>query len=153
MQEEVENRTLTLIITGTKLTGRVLKDAVSKYLAYEKLKKQDKSVSSSVTHKGKQSLKELMAQNEGLQKADIDASELKDFERVARKYNIDYAIRKVSTEDNTKYFVFFKARDAELFNAGLEEFAKEVTKDKPSLVEKMREKLPIPKIKNKELER
>ena len=31
MQEEVENRTLTLVVSGTKFTGRLLKAAISKY--------------------------------------------------------------------------------------------------------------------------
>lgn len=39
MQEEVENRTLTLGINTTKFTGRVLKAALSKYLAHRKEKK------------------------------------------------------------------------------------------------------------------
>ena len=30
MQEEVENRTLTLVVSGTKFTGRLLKAAISK---------------------------------------------------------------------------------------------------------------------------
>ena len=33
MQEEVENRTLTLVVSGTKLTGRLFKTAICKYLA------------------------------------------------------------------------------------------------------------------------
>ena len=31
MQEEVENRTLTLVVSGTKFTGRLLKAAITKY--------------------------------------------------------------------------------------------------------------------------
>lgn len=38
MQEEVENRTVTLVISATKLTGRVLKAAVAKFLAHQKAK-------------------------------------------------------------------------------------------------------------------
>lgn len=34
MQEEVEQRTLTLVINGTKFSGRVLKNAVSKFVAF-----------------------------------------------------------------------------------------------------------------------
>ena len=34
MQEEVENRTLTLVVSGTKFTGRLLKAAISKYMAH-----------------------------------------------------------------------------------------------------------------------
>ena len=32
MQEEVENRTLTLVVSGTKFTGRMFKAAISKYI-------------------------------------------------------------------------------------------------------------------------
>ena len=35
MQEEVENRTLTLVVSGTKFTGRLLKAAISKYMALQ----------------------------------------------------------------------------------------------------------------------
>ena len=34
MQEEVENRTLTLIVNGTKFSGRLLKAAICKYMAH-----------------------------------------------------------------------------------------------------------------------
>ena len=43
MQEDIENRTLTLIVSGTKFTGRLLKAALSKYLAYCKERKQQKA--------------------------------------------------------------------------------------------------------------
>ena len=36
MQEEVENRTLTLVVNGTKFTGRLFKAAICKYLAHRK---------------------------------------------------------------------------------------------------------------------
>ena len=36
MQEEVENRTLTLVVSGTKFTGRLFKAAICKYLAHRK---------------------------------------------------------------------------------------------------------------------
>ena len=34
MQEEIENRTVTLVISATKRTGRVLKAEVAKFLAH-----------------------------------------------------------------------------------------------------------------------
>ena len=34
MQEEVENRSVALVISGTKLTARTLKSAILKYLAW-----------------------------------------------------------------------------------------------------------------------
>lgn len=38
MQEEVENRTLTLVVSGTKFTGRLFKAAISKYMAHRREK-------------------------------------------------------------------------------------------------------------------
>ena len=43
MQEEVENRTLTLAVNGTKFSGRLLKAAVCKYMAHRKEVKQQKN--------------------------------------------------------------------------------------------------------------
>ena len=56
MQEEVENRTVTLSINTTKMTGRVLKEALRKYLAYQKAKSQGKAYKD-VKPTGKQSVK------------------------------------------------------------------------------------------------
>ena len=59
MQEEVENRTLTLVVSGTKFTGRLLKAAISKYLAHRKEKKLQKQRSrdAPVKPQGKQTVK------------------------------------------------------------------------------------------------
>jgi len=66
MQEEVENRSVTLAISTTKLTGRVLKAAIAKYLAYVKEKKRLNSRDSPVTPHGKQSVKKLVGQGQGV---------------------------------------------------------------------------------------
>ena len=59
MQEEVENRTLTLVVSGTKFTGRLLKAAISKYMAHRKAKKLEKQRSrdAPVIPHGKQTVK------------------------------------------------------------------------------------------------
>ena len=68
MQEEVENRTLTLVVSGTKFTGRLLKAAISKYMAHCKEKKLQKQRSrdAPVTPHGKQTVKQLIGQNQGM---------------------------------------------------------------------------------------
>ena len=67
MQEEVENRTLTRVVSGTKFTGRLLKAASSKYLAHRKEKKLQKQRSrdAPVKPQGKQTVKQLIGQNQG----------------------------------------------------------------------------------------
>ena len=65
MQEEVENRTLTLVVSGTKFTGRLFKAAICKYLAHRKEKKLRKQRirDAPVKPQGKQTVKQLIGQN------------------------------------------------------------------------------------------
>lgn len=155
MQEEVEQRTLTLVINGTKFSGRVLKNAVSKFVAFCRNQKAKKV---NVHPKGKQSVKQLTRQGQGVNTMEIDDENLRQFERIARKYGVDYAVRKDVTSETPRFLVFFKGRDADAIMAALKEFssAKERKSERPSLLQRLRELAPIPgvqKEKKKELER
>lgn len=124
MQEEVENRTVTLAISTTKLTGRVLKAAIRKLLAAWK-KGRD---SPKIPH-GKQTVKQLIGQNAGVSNIEVTVSNIKSFERVARKYGVDFAVKKDAAVRPPKFLVFFKARDADALTAAFQEFtAKTVRK-------------------------
>lgn len=61
MQEEVENRSVALVISGTKLTARTLKSAILKYLAWRKNKK----VKEPVIPRGKKSVKTSQSKTKG----------------------------------------------------------------------------------------
>ena len=155
MQEEVEQRTLTLVINGTKFSGRVLKSAVSKFVAFCRNQKAKKV---NVHPRGKQSVKQLTRQGQGVNTMEIDDENLRQFERIARKYGVDYAVRKDVTAETPRFLVFFKGRDADAIMAALKEFssAKERKSERPSLLQRLRELAPIPgaqKEKKKELER
>ena len=161
MQEEVENRTVALTINSTKMTGRILKEALRKYLAYQKSKSQGKAYQD-VKPTGKQSVKQLIGQNQGVTNVEIEDKSIRVFERIARKYGVDYAIKKDKTSEIPKYLVFFKARDGDALNAAMTEFAhkKLKAKSKPSLLKKLltlsprdRERGPKVRNKDKELER
>ena len=144
MQEEVENRTLTLIVSGTKFTGRLFKAAISKYMAHRREKKLEKQRSrdSPVTPKGKQTVKQLIGQNQGVSNIEINDPSIKDFERIARKYGVDYAVKKDRSASPPKYLIFFKARDADALNAAFTEYTgKKVKKaektERPSVLAKL----------------
>ena len=94
MQEEVENRTLTLVVNGTKFTGRLFKAAICKYLAHRKEKKLNKQRSrdAPVKPQGKQTVKQLIGQNQGVSNIEITDPSIKEFEKIARKYGVDYAV-------------------------------------------------------------
>ena len=157
MQEEVENRTVTLVISGTKLTGRLLKAAISKYLAHRRAKKAEKAQMRDVKPSGKQSVKALVGQNQGVSNIEISDRNIKDFDRVARKYGVDYAVKKDKTIVPPKYMVFFKARDADALTAAFEEYSRNASRKKgrPSVIQKIRnlkavEKALKPKVRNKD---
>ena len=155
MQEEVEQRTLTLAINGTKFTGRMLKAAVAKFMAYRRSHKAAKAY---VHPKGKQTVKQLTQQGQGVNTMEIDDANLRQFEHVARKYGVDYAVRRDTSANTPRFLVFFKGRDADAISAAFKEFlsTKERKSERPSLLQKLRELAPIPgaqKERRKELER
>jgi len=141
MQEEVENRSVTLIISTTKLTARVLRAAVARYLAHRKEKKITKARAGPVVPHGKQTVKELVGQNAGVSNLEITDSNIKSFDRVARKYGVDYAVKKDRSVSPPKYLVFFKARDADALTAAMTEFtAKAVDRTKkPSVLTRLQQ--------------
>ena len=137
MQEEVENRTLSLAIRSSKLTADVLKKAIAKDLAYRKEKTKAKAV---MKPTGKQTVKELIGQNQGVSNIEITEKNIKGFDRVARKYGVDYAVKKDTSGEIPKYLVFFKARDADALTAAFTEFAsKEKNREKPSVIKHLRD--------------
>ena len=141
MQEEVENRAVTLIISGSKLTGRVLKAAFQKYLARQKALKQKLEAAKDVKPQGKQTVKELVGQNAGVANIEITDKNIKSFDRVARKYGVDYAVKKDRSVSPPKYLVFFKARDADALTAAFTEYSKKAVKretERPSVLDKLR---------------
>ena len=161
MQEEVESRTVTLIVSGSKFTGRMLKDAISKYLAHRKEKKLQKTRDSPVKPCGKQTVKELVGQNQGVSNIEINDPDIKSFEKIARKYGVDYAIKKDRSTSPPKYLVFFKARDADALTAAFTEYSSNKVKqqERPSVLKKlahfkeMVKNAVVDRSKKKELER
>ena len=125
-------------------------------MAYKNAKKQGKAYRD-VKPTGKQTVKQLVGQNQGVTNVEIEDKSIRDFERIARKYGVDYAIKKDKASEIPKYLVFFKARDGDALNAAMTEFAnkKLKTKSKPSLLKKLRDLSPLdkgrtPKVRNKD---
>lgn len=136
MQEEVENRTVNLAITTTKVTLRAIANALRQWNQFRKAVKAKKTAE--IPH-GKQTVKELVGQNQGVSSIPIEQTGLKGFEQMARKYGVDYAITKDKGLVPPKYTVFFKAKDADALTAAFEEFSnrKLRAKEKPSVLEQL----------------
>ena len=98
-------------------------------------------------------MKQLIGQNQGVSTIESNDPEIKNFERIARKYGVDYAVKKVKTDGKPKYVIFFKARDADALTQAFTEYSrKTVEKEKkPSVLKKLRDLSAV--VKGKVLER
>lgn len=131
-------RTVTITVNASKFTGRVFAKAVAKVYEHIKngkiAKQQEKEPD--VTPHGKQSVKELVSQGQGVTSIEVHDRGIRRFERVARKYGVDYAIKQVKGEN--KYLVFFKGRDTDALQAALAEYTQQqVNRSKRPSVRKL----------------
>ena len=92
MQEEVENRTVNLAISTTKLTGRSLVNAFRAYLNHRRNVKARKASIQDTHIVGEQTIAQLLGQNQGATNIEIEKTEIADFKRILNKYGVDYAI-------------------------------------------------------------
>ena len=135
MQEEVENRTVTLIVSGSRFTGNMLRSAITTYLNRRRAPARQR-----VQHHGKMTVKKLIAQDQGVSNITINDPSIKEFERIARKYGVDYAIKKDRSTT--------PPRDADALTAAFAEYSankvKGKTKDRGSVLatlKKLREQV------------
>ena len=136
MQEEVNEKTISLCIKGGKMTAQILKAALIKLLAeMDKKKQQAKGEKSQC----KQSIKSLQKSGAQITNIVVTDNNIKSFDRVARKYGIDYSLKKVEQEGKSEYLVFFKAKDVDVMTAAFKEYTSETLKKQKR--ESVRQKL------------
>ena len=140
MQEEIENRTVNLAISTTKLTARGIIRLAAKGLAYIKRKSREAALKNEKPD-GRQTIQQLIGPNQGVTNIDISQTDLKGFEKYARKYGVDYAITKDKSVFPPKYLVFFKARDADAMTAAFNAYSAEVLakSKRPSALNRLHE--------------
>ncbi|MBO4376304.1 MAG: PcfB family protein [Lachnospiraceae bacterium] len=130
MQEEVESKTVNLAVKTTSLTTRAIYTGLRSYVQDHKArvnnqrsrkltKEQIKAAKSRVKYEkdthihGKQTVKQLINQGQGAEAIEVGKESLRDFQRIANKYGVDFAITKEKGSNPPVYNVFFKARDVD----------------------------------------
>ena len=128
MQEEVTGKSVALIISSAKMTEQVLEKAIRAYLDRKKQPK---------IYRGKQTLKQLAGQNAGLSNIEITEKNIRCFTQTAKKYHVDFALKKDTTSEQPRYLVFFKSRDADAMTAAFQEFsARRLNREKKPSIRK-----------------
>ena len=110
MQEEVTQKTIALSMKTGKLTAQVLQAALKKYL-------QHRAKSKNTLHHGQQSLKQLKKHGVPLCNIEIGACK-----PCAKKYGVDFTLRKDKTTQPPHYVVIFKSKDADNLEQAFREF-------------------------------
>jgi len=131
LQEQVEEKSVALAVKGAKMTGQLLAKAMQEFLK--------KAREPTIKH-GKQSVKSLTKQGASLSNIEITGDNIGSFKRVARKYNVDFALKRDNNEIPPKWMVFFKAKDADALTAAFKEYSSVVLKEKskkPSMLVKL----------------
>ena len=118
LQEEITQKTLALCVETGKMTAQLLQQAMKKVLADMEKHKNDPQL-----RHGKQTLRQLMKHNTGVSNIEITDQNIKAFSATAKKYGIDFALKKDTTGEIPRYLVFFKGRDADAVTAAFREFS------------------------------
>lgn len=131
MQEELEQRTISVSVQAAKLSGRVLRAALTKVL--QKIEQE-----CTTPKVGNNSLKRLTYKDPGANTIEV-SGRIRSFERYARKHQVRYHIEKQLDTDPPIWTVYFKANQADALTAAFKEYTKkDLTKStRPSLLSQL----------------
>jgi len=156
--DQFSEKTVALSIKAVKMDAKLLAKAIQTLLKGGNKLTKNLNAPKNMIGKGRQTVKQLVRQGQGVSNIEINDKNIKSFESVARKYGVDFALKKDHTETPPKWLVFFKAKDADALTAAFKEFtAKEAKRSisKPSVlkslgnfIDKVKNQV-VDKVKNK----
>jgi hypothetical protein len=145
--EQVNDKAVALSIKGTKVTARLLAKAMQAFL---------KKARAPTYKRGKQSLKSLAKQGASLADIEISGENIGSFKRLARKYNLDFTLKKDTLADPPRCVVFFKAKDSKTLESAFKEYSRIELKhkNKPPMLKRLEQfkekaKAVLPPTKNR----
>lgn len=128
MQEEVTQKTMAFSIKSAKLTAQVLQAAARKFL-------EARNKGKTKLHHGQQSLKQLKKHGAALSNIEITDANIGLFKPCAKKYDIDFTLRKDRTTHPPRYIVIFKSKQVDNLEQAFKEFTAKKLKqqERPSI--------------------
>ena len=117
VQEEITQGVVSLSVETGKMKADLLQKAVKKVL-----EEMQKKPSQRALRQGKQTLHQLKQHGASRTNIEITEQNIKAFSAVAKKYDIDYALKKDPHTEPPHYYVFFKAKDKDQLQPAFKEF-------------------------------
>ena len=120
MNEELTAKSLHFVVDkGIKPTARMLIGILKAYIRHRHDKKY---FGKKKEPTGKMPVKKLIKQGKGAQKIELDGEDIRLFNRLAKKYGVDYAV--VKDKEAGTYKIFFKAQDADAISDLVADYTK-----------------------------
>lgn len=118
--EELSAKSLHFVVDkGIKPTARMLVNILKAYVRHRHDKKY---FGKQKVKTGKMPVKKLIKQGKGAQKIELDGEDIRLFNRLAKKYGVDYAV--VKDKEAGTYKIFFKAQDADAISDLVADYTK-----------------------------
>lgn len=151
--EEINSKQVVLIEKGAKVTYQMLIRAIRSYQQYQKNKQANPKIP-----QGKITVKQLAKKDQGMSVLDLNDKDITKFDKIMKKYSVDYAVMTNKKADPPIHTIFFKGKDADSINKAFDEIAQSMkkVKGKPSVLKELKNMIEIvkntsrDKVKNKE---
>ncbi|MBQ8961434.1 MAG: PcfB family protein [Ruminococcus sp.] len=109
--EQGTRKTIDLTIKAEHLTSDILKAAMQEFLSGD-------------VKKGRMSLRQLEQQSQGkIESIEVTDNNIRDFLETAKKYDVDFALKRDNSTQPPTYHVFFAAAKTEDFKRAFSEYA------------------------------
>ncbi len=131
IQEDVNHRSISLTIRAAKLTGHTLWKIIRAFMRHIRNKQRYPNIP-----RGKQTVKQLAKQGQGVSTLDMGDDGIKHFDRVMRKFGVDYAVTKDKSTVPPTHTIFFKGRDGDAIMNAFKAYTAKITRanEKPSVL-------------------
>lgn len=128
MQDEVNEKVVSLAIKISKLTAGVLQSAIKALL------KKGKGQLTKAPH-GKVTMRQLMKPGEKVTNIEITDANIKAFDPIAKKNGLTYNVKKIENGKPPTYLVSFRGKDIDVMTEAFREFSsKKLSREqKPSI--------------------
>jgi hypothetical protein len=105
-------KTIDITVQATKITKDVLQDVLSEFM------------NGSVEKKGKITLRQLERKSQSkLESIEVTDNNIRDFLNTAKKYNVDFALKRDKSTSPPTYHVIFQTDKSDNFNRAFMEYA------------------------------
>lgn len=142
VSRETMNKSINIAVKVSKPTLKAFIKAL-KFVVGKPTKAIGKAVGEKIhPTKGKQSVKTLVRQGQGVSTIPLADEGLKDFQKIAKKYGVDFAVVKDKNVEPLVYTIFFKAKDMDVITKILQDYSNKqvnkASKERPSVLEKLK---------------